>query len=97
MSAFRAVIIGGGPVGLAAAHALHLAGIDFELLERRAEIVEDLGASLVISPATLRVFHQFGILDHLLAVGGEIIHHRSYDREGNIFYDSRLYSVLRKK
>ncbi|KUL87825.1 hypothetical protein ZTR_03138 [Talaromyces verruculosus] len=79
---FKAIIIGGGPVGLATAHALHLAGIDFVVLERRPTIVEDKGASLVIHPHTFRVLHQFGILDDLLPRGGELFHHLSFTADG---------------
>lgn len=64
---FKVIIVGGGPVGLTAAHALSLAGIDFLILERRDSIVLEEGASLVLGPNSLRVMHQFGLLDTLLA------------------------------
>jgi 2-polyprenyl-6-methoxyphenol hydroxylase-like FAD-dependent oxidoreductase len=43
---FRAIIVGGGPSGLALAHCLHAAKIDYVVLERRKEIVEFSGAGL---------------------------------------------------
>ncbi len=93
----KVIVVGGGPVGLTAAHALHLAGIDFVVLERRTTLLEDLGASLVLAPHNLRVMHQFGILDDLLAVGHEITHNRTFDLGGNVLNDSIAIQTLRKK
>lgn len=94
---FKAIIIGGGPVGLAAAHALHLAGIDFVVLERRPAIVEDKGASLIVYPHTFRVLHQFGILDELLPRGGELFHHLSFTADGQVFSEGNRYNQIREK
>ncbi|QYS94606.1 Flavoprotein monooxygenase [Trichoderma simmonsii] len=69
---FKVIIVGGGPVGLTAAHALHKAGIDFTVLERSNEIAMDVGASIALGSATLRVLHQLGLLDQLWDLGGEI-------------------------
>ncbi|KAI1499969.1 hypothetical protein F5X99DRAFT_388310 [Biscogniauxia marginata] len=65
---FRAIIVGGGPSGLTAAHALSQANIDFVVLERRKDIVEDVGASLVLQPGSLRVLSQLGLLNRTLAI-----------------------------
>ncbi|GKT52250.1 FAD-dependent monooxygenase sdnN [Colletotrichum spaethianum] len=64
--------------GITAAYALYHAGIDFVVLERRKNVVEDLGASLVLSPASLRIFHQFGILDQLLEIGGKVKENKAF-------------------
>lgn len=93
---FKVIIIGGGPAGLAAAHALYLADIDFIVLERRAEIFEDKGASLIVHPHTLRVLHQFGILDDLLPHGTELNHHLSFTADGHVFAEGRRYSLIRE-
>ncbi|KAJ5087968.1 hypothetical protein N7456_011584 [Penicillium angulare] len=85
---FKVIVIGGGPIGLGAAHALHLAGIDFVVLERRPSIVEDEGAILVVWPHTLRVMHQFGVLKKLIALGGELKHHLSFTVDGYVFNES---------
>ncbi|KAH7175960.1 hypothetical protein EDB81DRAFT_674481 [Dactylonectria macrodidyma] len=84
----RVIVVGGGPAGLTAAHALHLAGIEFVVLERRATLIEDLGASLVLAAPSLRVMHQFGLLDDLLAVGMELNHTKSFDFDGRVLNDS---------
>lgn len=60
---FRAVIVGGGPTGLCLAHALHLAGIDYVLLERGSEVVVQDGAGLALWPHSVRILDQLGLLD----------------------------------
>ncbi|KAJ5597941.1 FAD binding domain-containing protein [Penicillium hordei] len=95
-NAFKVIVVGGGPVGLAVAHALHLAGIDFLVLERRPAIVEDKGASLIVHPHTLRVLHQFGVLEKLLPRGAELHHHLSFTAEGHVFKEGTQYAQIRE-
>ncbi|KAL1872747.1 hypothetical protein Daus18300_004293 [Diaporthe australafricana] len=59
---FRAIIVGGGPDGLILAHALHLAGIDYTLLERSPTMTPEHGHPLVLRPASLRILDQLGLL-----------------------------------
>lgn len=96
-STFKVIIIGGGPIGLLAAHALYRAGIDFVLLERRQSIVEEQGASIVLYPQTFRVMHQLGILDVLLPLGTELDHHLSFTKDGKVFNESTRYQRIREK
>ncbi|OHF01697.1 FAD binding domain-containing protein [Colletotrichum orchidophilum] len=93
---FRVIIIGGGPSGITAAHALHHAGIDFIVLERRTNIVEDLGASIVLGAQSLRVFHQFGILDRLMDIGGKLHQNKGFTVDGYKFKDAKTMAVLKK-
>ncbi|CAG8061412.1 unnamed protein product [Penicillium salamii] len=95
-STFKVIIIGGGPIGLLAAHALYRAGIDFVLLERRQSIVEEQGASIVLYPQTFRVMHQLGILDVLLPLGTELDHHLSFTKDGKVFNESTRYQRIRE-
>ncbi|CAK7201566.1 hypothetical protein SEUCBS139899_004272 [Sporothrix eucalyptigena] len=60
---FRAIIVGGGPVGLCLAHAFTLAGIDYVLLERRETPVEPSGFGLALWPHGVRILDQLGLLE----------------------------------
>lgn len=60
---FRAVIVGGGPVGLGLAHMLDRAGIDYVLLERRPTVLEESGFGLAFYPHGVRLLDQLGMLD----------------------------------
>ncbi|KUI52937.1 2-heptyl-3-hydroxy-4(1H)-quinolone synthase [Cytospora mali] len=93
MPSFKVIVVGGGPVGLTAAHALSKAGIDFVVLERRPEVFEEVGASLVIFPHNLRVLSQFGLLPRLREIGHEVLRWADYTRRG-IFSESwHMYSL----
>lgn len=96
-SRFKVIIVGGGPIGLIAAHALHQAGIDFIVLERRNSIVEDSGASIVLYPQTFRVLHQLGILETLLPWGTELNHHLSFTKDGMVLNESSRHQKLKEK
>ncbi|WYZ38499.1 hypothetical protein EsH8_III_000413 [Colletotrichum jinshuiense] len=94
--AFKVIIVGGGPTGITAAHALHHAGIDFVVLERREDVTEDLGASLVLSPPSLRVFHQLGILEHLMDIGGKVIDSKGLTVDGQVFKKAATFELLKE-
>ena len=64
-SSLRIIIVGGGPVGLIAAHALVAAGIDFVLLSEYDGITTSYGPHLTAYPDTLRVLDQLGLLAKL--------------------------------
>lgn len=73
MSNFKVIIVGGGPTGLVAAHALSRANIDFVVLEAQPIIAKDVGASLVMMSYSIRVLAQFGLLDKLRDCGHEVM------------------------
>ncbi|KAK8040994.1 monooxygenase [Apiospora phragmitis] len=62
---FRAIVVGGGLVGLTAAHILTKAGIDFIVLEKHKSILTSRGTQLAIWPQTFRTFDQLGLLETL--------------------------------
>lgn len=92
----KAVIVGGGPVGLFAAHSLRATDIDFVLLERRGSIIVDVSAALVLTPSTLRVFHQLGLAQQLLPLGHVMSSRQTFTMSGHLF-NSTIYYYMRKK
>ncbi|KAH6658463.1 putative monooxygenase [Truncatella angustata] len=60
---FRAVIVGGGLVGLTAAHIFSKVGIDFVVLEKHDTVLASRGTSLALWPQTFRLFDQLGLLE----------------------------------
>ncbi|KAJ5177401.1 Monooxygenase FAD-binding [Penicillium coprophilum] len=95
-SDFKVIVVGAGPIGLFTAHALHRADIDFVVLERKATIVQEEGASLVVHPTTLRVMHQLGLLESLLDIGVELETHMSLTKDGHVFHESPRYRTIRE-
>lgn len=94
---FKVIIVGGGPSGITAAHILERAGIEFVVLERRENVVDDVGASLVLSPGTLRVFHQLGLLEQLLEIGSTLISNKGFTADGYIFKTGSIGEYMMKR
>ncbi|KAM7200699.1 FAD-dependent monooxygenase sdnN [Naviculisporaceae sp. PSN 640] len=95
-ASFKIVIVGGGPAGLVAAHALHHAGIDFVVLERRQSVVDPSGASVVLSPPAMRVLSQFGLREQLEEAGVELSHYKSFTSQGYKFRDTTAIQLLKE-
>ena len=64
----RAIVVGAGIGGLAAAVALRLAGLDVRVLERAPELAE-VGAGLSLWPNALRALDVLGLGDRVRASG----------------------------
>ncbi|KAL1869956.1 hypothetical protein Daus18300_005417 [Diaporthe australafricana] len=82
---FRVIIIGGGPVGLTAAHAFLSAGIDFVVLEARPTFTPEEGASLLAYASTQRVWHQLGLHGAMAARSCPVETRSSADHAGNVY------------
>jgi len=63
----RALVVGGGVAGPAAALALHRAGFDVEVLERRADDPGDAGSVLTLAPNGVDALDALGVLDRVRA------------------------------
>lgn len=89
---FRVIVVGGGPVGLTAAHALEKAGIDFVLLEARPEAIINTGSNLVLRPNGIQAMMELGLMAELDAVSTPLTHmdrldHNAYDLGGLEFFE----------
>ena len=96
MSGFKLIVVGGGPVGLTAAHALTKAGIDFILLERRQEVVIDAGSNLVLSPVGIRTLAQLGIKKEIYAVSSPLSRIDRIDHNGRSIGDVEFFKQIDK-
>jgi len=67
----RALIIGGGPAGLAAAIALARIGVDVRLFERQTQL-RRTGAGLGVQSNALRALQKLGVGDRIAASGTEL-------------------------
>jgi 2-polyprenyl-6-methoxyphenol hydroxylase-like FAD-dependent oxidoreductase len=94
---FKVIVVGGGPVGLTAAHALSLAGIDFVVLEHRASVTIDVGASLVLWPQGLRVLAQLGLWERLERIGAELARSKTITLDAYKYKESWATGVVKKK
>lgn len=97
VSNFKVIVVGGGPVGLVAAHVLYKAGIDFVVLERRQNVVLDLGAALVLAPQNMRVMHQLGLYEKLMEIGGELLNTKGFLLNGYQFKTGTELQLLKQK
>ncbi|KAJ1326171.1 FAD dependent monooxygenase [Microdochium nivale] len=89
-TAFKVIIVGGGPVGLLTAHALHKADIDFILLERRNTCQTAQGSSIGLFPPTLRVLDQLGLYDAIMETNHKLVHKYVVTEEGKLFADMEI-------
>ena len=93
----RIIIVGGGPVGMTAAHALSRAGIDFVLLESRSEIVMDAGSGLLLSAIGLRALGQLGLLPALSKASTPVDKFRRLDHKGRDIGDTLFFTYFQQK
>jgi 2-polyprenyl-6-methoxyphenol hydroxylase-like FAD-dependent oxidoreductase len=82
-------IIGGGIGGVAAAVALHQAGIDAIVYERAPELRE-VGAGMMLWPNATRVLRDLGLLENVLAHSGPNTHFLVRASGGKLLMDIAL-------
>lgn len=93
---FKAIVVGGGPVGLTTAHALSRANIDFVLLERRSSPVIDAGSNLVLNPMGLRALDQLGLGSSLEEVSSTLGLVKRQDHQGRDIGDAYWFILFNK-
>lgn len=91
---FRAIIVGGGPVGLLMAHALNHAGIDWTLLEREPHIPSPSGASVCLWPHSLRLLDQLGLLAEAKKCGMTMSTKHNHRPDGSEFAVSPMFEQI---
>lgn len=89
---FKVIVVGGGPVGLTAAHALERAGIDFLLLEARPDATMNTGSNLVLKPNGLQALAELGLHAEIDAVSTPLSHvdrldHSAHDLGGLEYFE----------
>ncbi|KAK5659731.1 hypothetical protein OQA88_942 [Cercophora sp. LCS_1] len=94
--AFKAIVVGGGPVGLTAAHSLSRANLDFVVLESRPKIVLDAGSNLVLLPIGLRVLSQLGLLPDIEKASSPMSRFKRIDHEGKDIGDTLWFTHFKE-
>lgn len=95
--AFKCIVVGGGPIGLTAAHSLSQAKLDFLVLESRPKIVQDAGSNLVLLPIGLRVLGQLGLLQTIESLSSPMSHFKRIDHKGKSIGDTLWFTYLKEK
>lgn len=93
----KIIVVGGGPVGMTAVHALTRAGIDFVLLESRPTVVMDAGSNLVLSLTGLRAPSQFGILPALEKCSSPLAKFSRIDHSARDIGDTMFFTYFQQK
>lgn len=96
-TSFRVIIVGGGPIGLLAAHMLSKAGLDFVLFERRDTLVPDSGASVGVYSQTFRVFDQLGLLKAIQEIWNPLQRKLVITHKGVLYKNHPRFSWMREK
>jgi 2-polyprenyl-6-methoxyphenol hydroxylase-like FAD-dependent oxidoreductase len=79
----KALIVGGGITGLAAAMVLSRQGITVDLIEREKRI-EALGSGITLIAPALRALSRLGVCEDCLAQGYGVSHFETYDVDGTL-------------
>jgi 3-(3-hydroxy-phenyl)propionate hydroxylase len=85
----RVIVVGAGPVGCTAALCLVQRGIPVLLLEREAELAEDLRASTV-HPSSLDLLDTIGVTERIIPLGLDAPVYQFRDRQTNEYVDFDL-------
>ncbi|TLD09782.1 hypothetical protein PspLS_11592 [Pyricularia sp. CBS 133598] len=93
---FRVIVIGAGPVGLMACHALSRAGIDHLLLEKRPKLDKEAGTSIGMWPHNVRVLDQLGLLDEALHLYMPVFNKINLRRDGTVTSRNDMFAAVQR-
>ncbi|TLD10803.1 hypothetical protein PgNI_05400 [Pyricularia grisea] len=93
---FRVIVIGAGPVGLMACHALSSAGIDHVLLEKRPKLDKEAGTSIAMWPHNVRVLDQLGLLDEALDLYMPVLNKINLRRDGTVTSRNDMFAAVQR-
>ncbi len=96
-SKFRVIVVGGGPVGLMAAHILTKAGIDFVVLEKYRTVTPEPGSSIGLWPPTVRVLDQLGLFDAFVPLMNINYRRIVLTYAGDVFYRNNIFERAKEK
>ncbi|KAK8103618.1 6-hydroxynicotinate 3-monooxygenase [Apiospora kogelbergensis] len=91
---FKAIIIGGGPVGMYLAHALQQTGIDYVLYEKRDTIPPPTAFGIFLWPHGLRLLHQIGLIDQTEAISSLLTKISHVGPTGDVVREYSDFSLL---
>lgn len=94
---FRIVIVGGGPVGLIAAHILSQADIDFVVLEKHHTVFPELGNATALWPQTSRVLDQLRLFESLQPLKTPIVNKVILNHQGHVYSQNKSFYLPREK
>lgn len=94
----KVIIVGGGLAGLTLARALEKGHIDFILLEARSRFDPQVGASIGMNAASMRIFDQLGAAQEIIEHTAPIRVFKVHRRDGSlIMAPSRAFQLLKAR
>jgi hypothetical protein len=94
---FRAIIVGGGPVGLTAAHIFDKLGLDFLVLEQYHSLAPEVGGALALWSPTLRIMDQLGLWDTLASIVNPLYDKVVFTQAGGIVVSNSVFTEAEER
>lgn len=92
---FKAIIVGAGVAGLTLAHCLEKAGIDYVVLDKGV-VAPPFGTTITMQPHGLRILHQLGLLDAVLAQCSTMGGCQCRTPDGKSFASNDFFGVVKR-
>ncbi|KAI0814406.1 hypothetical protein GGR55DRAFT_631710 [Xylaria sp. FL0064] len=92
---FRAIVVGGGLLGLTAAHIFSKTDMDYVVLEQHDDLMPDIGSLLSLMPHTFRVLDQLDVLDAVSPIVSRVDHNVLMSAsDGSIWREDELGPLM---